>query len=318
MEATVISCCVALSVTFFVYWLYLLRGERSAMPAMTEGEKSEVTSLAVRALLPYGRSIGTVIARRAAALELRESTKGYGSLLLSLRRRILRMIFAAGNPGGLTPDEFLGLVVAGGLGGLAVGGGLGLAAGRSWILILMALGGLLGFLLPLNWLRREARNRTRKIRKSLPYALDLLTLAVTAGLDFTEAMLRLARKLAGGPLGKEMGLTVRSIQLGRSRAEALRDLSWRVSMMEMSSVTGAIIQADELGSSMGPILRIQAEQIRTRRFHRAEEQAMKAPVKIIFPLALFILPTTLLIIFGSLAIPHIDKIVPLLRAKLGI
>ena len=98
------------------------------------------------------------------------------------------------------------------------------------------------------------------------------------------------------------------IQLGKSRAEALRDLSWRVGMVEMSSVTGAIIQADELGASLGPILSIQSEQIRTRRFHRAEEQAMKAPVKIIFPLAACILPTTLLLIFGSLALPHLDKI----------
>jgi tight adherence protein C len=204
-----------------------------------------------------------------------------------------------------------------GIVGLGAGLGLGLLAGR-WTAACMGMCGTVGVLLPVNWLRREARFRTRAIRKALPYSLDLLTLAVMAGLDFTEAMMRLSRKLTGSPLGYEMTQTVRSIQLGKSRGEALRDLSWRVGMIEMSSVTGSIIQADELGASLGPILRIQAEQIRTRRFHAAEEQAMKAPVKIIFPLALCILPTTMLIIFGSLAIPYMDKIIPLLGAKLGI
>jgi tight adherence protein C len=160
----------------------------------------------------------------------------------------------------------------------------------------------MGLYLPLLWVRGRIRHRQDEIRRSLPYALDLLTLSVEAGLDFTQAMTRIVRKLGNSALAVELGQTVRDIHLGRTRMQALRELSRRVDLPELNSLVGALIQADELGSSLGPILRIQADQLRIRRSQAAEKLAMEAPVKILLPLILFIFPTIFIMIFGPIAL----------------
>ena len=157
---------------------------------------------------------------------------------------------------------------------------------------------ILGFLLPWIWLRDRERARKRAIRRDLPFALDLLTLSVEAGLDFTAALIRIVRRRPNTPLTQELSETVRQIQMGVPRAEALRDLNARVQTEEMFSVTSALIQADELGSSLGPILRIQSDTFRVRRAQAAEKSAMEAPVKLLFPLICFFFPTTFIVIFG--------------------
>lgn len=157
---------------------------------------------------------------------------------------------------------------------------------------------LLGMFLPWVWLRDVEKKRKRLIRNALPYALDLLTLSVEAGLDFTAALARILRRQPDTPLSQELGETLRQIQIGVPRAEALRDLHERVAMEEIFSVTSALIQADELGASLGPILRIQADQFRVRRAQAAEKAAMEAPVKLLFPLICFFFPATFIMIFG--------------------
>ena len=157
---------------------------------------------------------------------------------------------------------------------------------------------VLGALVPWIWLRDRERVRKRAIRIALPYALDLLTLSVEAGLDFTASLARIMKRQPGTPLSQELAETLRQIQIGVPRAEALRDLHERVVMEELFSVTSALIQADELGASLGPILRIQADQFRIRRAQAAEKAAMEAPVKLLFPLIFFFFPATFIMIFG--------------------
>ena len=160
----------------------------------------------------------------------------------------------------------------------------------------------LGYLMPWVWLRDQERTRKKRIRRDLPFALDLLTLSVEAGLDFTAALVRIVRRRPGTPLGEELGETIRQIQMGVPRAQALRDLNDRVQTDEMFSVTSSLIQADELGASLGPILRVQADTFRVRRAQAAEKQAMEAPVKLLFPLICFFFPATFIVIFGPIFI----------------
>jgi len=157
---------------------------------------------------------------------------------------------------------------------------------------------ILGTIYPWVWLRDCERSRKKKIRRDLPFALDLLTLAVEAGLDFTAALARIIRRRPDTALSQELAETLRQIQMGVTRAEALRALSRRVVMEEVFSVTSALIQADELGASLGPSLRIQADHFRVRRAQAAEKAAMEAPVKLLFPLICFFFPATFIVLFG--------------------
>jgi tight adherence protein C len=193
----------------------------------------------------------------------------------------------------------LGLIVLGAFIGLLFGLVLNLRL-QFGLIVLFTFG--VGIYWPMLWVRGRIRRRQDEIRRGLPYALDLLTLSVEAGLDFTQAMTRIVKKLGNGALAVELGQTVRDIHLGRTRVQALRDLSRRVDLSELNSLVGALIQADELGSSRGPILRIQADQLRVRRSQAAEKLAMEAPVKILLPLILFIFPTIFIMIFGPIAL----------------
>jgi len=153
---------------------------------------------------------------------------------------------------------------------------------------------------PSLWLRSALAARHRRIQRSLPFVLDLLTLSVEAGMDFMMAMQRNVERLGADPLGEELIRAIREIQLGKTRREALRSMSARVGLPDLRSVVNALVQADELGVSIGSILRIQAEQIRQRRFERAEKLANEAPVKMLFPLMFFIFPAVFLILLGPI------------------
>ena len=152
----------------------------------------------------------------------------------------------------------------------------------------------------------KAKGRREKIRADLPDALDLLAVSVEAGLGFDGAIAKLTEHMEG-PLAEEFGLTLGEMRIGESRADALKRMSERVDAPELSSFTRAIIQADQLGTSLGRILRVQAADTRLRRQAAAEERAMKAPIKMLFPTVLFIFPAMFLIILGP-AFLNLDKI----------
>lgn len=159
---------------------------------------------------------------------------------------------------------------------------------------------MLLWVVPEIWLRRAIRRRHLSMQKSLPFVLDLLTLSVEAGMDFISALQRNCQSRRLDPLNEELLRMTKEIQVGSTRRDALRNMSARVGQPDLKSVAAALIQADELGVSIGAILRIQSEQLRSRRFDRAEKSAAEAPVKMLGPLMLCIFPAVFVIILGPI------------------
>jgi tight adherence protein C len=158
-----------------------------------------------------------------------------------------------------------------------------------------------GFFLPHLMLSSRITRRQKEIRKAMPDALDLLTICVEAGLGFDAAMSKVAEKWEN-ELSLAFARTIREVQLGKVRREALKDMSDRLGIPEMTSFVAAIIQSEQLGVSMAKVLRIQSDQMRIKRRQYAEEEAHKAPIKMIIPMALLIFPSIMIIILTPAAI----------------
>jgi tight adherence protein C len=161
---------------------------------------------------------------------------------------------------------------------------------------------VLGFMFPVLNIRERARKRQRTIALQLPDTLDLLTISVEAGLDFMSAMRRVVEKHRPGPLKDELDRFFRRTELGLPRRDALRSMARRVQLPDLNAVVSALIQGDRLGVSIGPILRAQSDMLRTRRGQRAEKAAQEAPVKMLAPLMICILPAVFIMIPGPVII----------------
>jgi tight adherence protein C len=216
-------------------------------------------------------------------------------------------LLAAGLGRKISPTTFLAFKSALALGGLAVGGLFGgAAAGPGGVLFAaVALAGI-GFIAPDFVVSGKARSRKDRIRAELPDALDLMAVSVEAGMGFDGALSKLTEHM-DGPLSDEFALTLGEIRIGESRQDALKKLADRNSTPELSSFVRSIIQADQLGISLGRILRVQATDSRLKRQAAAEEKAMKAPIKMLFPTVLFIFPAMFLVILGP-AFLNLSKI----------
>lgn len=166
---------------------------------------------------------------------------------------------------------------------------------------------LLGFFYPVIWLNDVRRRRVVMVQKTLPTYLDYITMAVEAGLNMTGAINQAMEKGPAGPLRHEFYLVVRDLRSGVSRADALRRMEARMQMNEITSFVGTSIQAEKMGAQLGSALKTQAEQRRNERFQRAEKQAMEAPVKLIFPLLVFIFPLTFLILGFPIAMKFLSS-----------
>lgn len=175
---------------------------------------------------------------------------------------------------------------------LVQGGFEGLLSGEEFVSLQL----MLGWLPPVFWLCSQVRRRHASIMRSLPFVLDLLTLSVEAGMDFISALQRNCKSRRLDPLNEELLRMTKEIQVGLSRREALKGMAERVRQSDLKSVANALIQADELGVSIGAMLRIQSEQLRSRRFDRAEKLAAEAPVKMLGPLMLCIFPAVFIIL----------------------
>lgn len=223
--------------------------------------------------------------------------------------QIRRDLQAAGNPNGWGPNEFLGIK-----GGVAVAiGGIALffvsAAGGPAIMSVFAfpVGAILGFYLPNFHLKSKIAARTKELQLALPDALDLLSICVEAGLGFDLALQRVAAKWDNA-LTAEFRRVLTEIGIGKTRREALRDLSERTQVADIQSFVAAIIQADQLGVPISRILTLQAEQMRLKRRQRAEKQAHQAPILMLIPMALFMLPAIYIVILG----PMVPKLVTMM------
>lgn len=149
------------------------------------------------------------------------------------------------------------------------------------------------------------RKRQKEILKALPDVMDLLTVSVEAGLNFDAALAKVVEKMPG-TLSKEFETVLQEIKVGRSKKDALYDMADRLSVQDLRSFIGAVVQADQLGVSLGRVLRIQAEQIRLNRKQRIQEQTMKAPVKILMPMVIFIFPVIFIVLLGPVVLNLMD------------
>jgi len=153
-----------------------------------------------------------------------------------------------------------------------------------------------GYVYPDLWLKRVIHRRQIRIDRDLPFYLDVITLAVESGSNLTGSLTQAISKAPDSPLRHEFHRVLRDVRAGKTRAEALRELSDRASNAALSSVISGMIQAERSGSSLGPVLRAQANQLRNARFSKAEKRAMEAPVKLLAPLVIFIFPTTFIVL----------------------
>ncbi len=210
-----------------------------------------------------------------------------------------RKLELAGNPGNMDPSVFFALRFLGIPFGLIfifldrIAAPGSFFDGKGIILALPA--AVFGYFLPDIILQGRIDARQKEVRKAMPDGLDLLTICVEAGLGFDAAMSKLYEKW-DNELGRAFGRVVREIQLGKLRREALRDMADRMGVTEMSSFVAAVIQSEQLGVSMAQVLRIQSDQMRIRRRQLAEEEAHKAPIKMLLPMALFIFPALCIVL----------------------
>lgn len=154
------------------------------------------------------------------------------------------------------------------------------------------------YIYPNAWLRNMVNKRHSSIMRALPNLLDLLTLSVEAGKDFLSALKDILAKRPMDALGEEFTRALQEIRLGKKRQTALRDMANRTQQPDLTAVLHSIVQADELGISIGGLLRIQSDQLRNKRFSRAEKLAGEAPVKLLMPVVLFIFPAVFLLLLG--------------------
>ncbi len=170
---------------------------------------------------------------------------------------------------------------------------------------IILIGFLLGYLSPNIWLKSKIKQRQEEILRTLPDILDLIMVSVEAGLGFDAAMMKVVEKQKG-VLAEELTIVLQEIKIGKPRRDALKDMARKNNVEDLSNVIASLVQADQLGISMGSVLRNQASQIRQKRKQRAQEKAQKAPVKIMIPLVFFIFPSIFIIILGPAVIKILD------------
>ena len=241
-------------------------------------------------ILKFRERVIAPAVQRLAALTLRLNPR---ASMEALTARLL----AAGLSNRITTTQFLALKAALGLSGVFVMTIFSLATKPAAVFLLAPLVGIFGFLFPDAFLTMRIRSRREAIRAYLPDALDLLAVSVEAGLGLDGALAKLTEHMEG-PLVEEFSLTLGEIRIGESRQEALRKLTERVAIPEVAAFVRSVVQADQLGISLGRILRVQAADSRLRRQAAAEEKAMKAPIKMLFPTVVFIFPAMFLVVLG--------------------
>ena len=265
--------------------------QRGTMPAKNLEELELQAPLVDRTLRP-------LMARMSGRLS--------GMASVSFTQQTEKRLALAGNPGELRVADWMGIKTVG-----AVIGGvvftllfvlpgpvkLGPLGSFPLNLIMIPVGLYLGYAVPEFWLGGRDKKRQKAILLQIPDALDLLTISVRAGLGFDGALGKVVEKLQG-PLTEEFRRALAEIRVGKPRRDALRDIVPRTEVTALTNFIGAIIQAEQLGVSISKVLQVQSEQLRIERRQRAEEQAAKAPIKMLFPLVGCIFPSLFIVILG--------------------
>ncbi|MFH1486902.1 MAG: type II secretion system F family protein [Chloroflexota bacterium] len=229
---------------------------------------------------------------------------------LKVKEKVESRLTLAGNPYGLGPAQFLSISFGVGfilpvlyLGVFKVSMGRPLEPNDA--LVVTALFGLGLYLLPSLWLGLEISSRQKQIERRLPDAMDLITICVEAGLTLEAAFARVVTRTKG-PLADELRRALQEVNMGKARSKALKDIGKRTGVADLQSILAALVQGEEMGTGIANVLRVQSDAMRVKRQQRAQEQAHSAPVKMLFPLVMFILPAMFVVILGPAAIRLFD------------
>ena len=218
------------------------------------------------------------------------------------RQDLQNKLDLAGRPGNLTPEDFGAIRIVGAAVLAAVGLLLGFLLQNTLYLVLLLLGGaILGYFLPQFWLQQKVDTRRTEIQKGLPDAMDLLVIAVDAGLGFDAALARVTDKYKNA-LSEEFAKVLREVSLGRPRLEAMDEMGRSSGVDDLHNFIQAIIQSEQFGTGIGKILRIQADEMRRKRRQRAQEKAAQATLKMMLPMVGCIFPTLWIVLLGPAAL----------------
>ncbi len=218
------------------------------------------------------------------------------------RQDLMNRLELAGRPGNLTPEDFGAVRIVSAAVLAALGLGLGFLLGNTvYLVVALAVGAILGYYLPVMWLKQKVDARRSEIQKGLPDAMDLLVIAVDAGLGFDAALARVTDKYKNA-LSEQFAKVLREVSLGRPRLEAMDEMGRSSGVEDLHNFIQAVIQSEQFGTGIGKILRIQADEMRRKRRQRAQEKAAQATLKMMLPMVGCIFPTLWIVLLGPAAL----------------
>lgn len=222
-----------------------------------------------------------------------------------IREKYKRKLASSGLTEILTPEEFFSFKLF-----LIIGfpiAFLGIRAflEESWPLSIIPIIALLGFVYPDIWIKGKIDQRQKEVMQNMPFAVDMLALSVEAGLDFMAALTKVVEKSKANALTEEFEILLREVKIGASRAEALRNMSWRIDLIPIASFCATLIAADSVGASIGPILKALSAEIRQKKSAEAEKAGATAATKILFPMIFLIMPAVVLIVMAPILLAFI-------------
>jgi tight adherence protein C len=302
MEILTISILTFFSVFFLIYgFMPGKRAKDKELYGQTEEEQLRTGLLYL--LTPFSKKLEII------------NSKIQGERITRYRKYLTLKLSMSGNPFKLSADEVLSIqeimfavfFVFSAL--IALKAPSDSASGKIlFVVMLFGMDILMSMVLPLMILNDAIKQRHKLLTRELPYALDLLTISVEAGLDFIMAMSRVVEKGKSGPLKEEFFIMLQEIKLGKRRREALQDLSFRNNHSDLKTIIASMVQADQIGASLGPILRVQSDLLRKKRMLRAEKIAQEAPVKMLFPLIGFIFPAVFLVLLTPIILKLLHSV----------
>jgi tight adherence protein C len=235
-------------------------------------------------------------------LPIVQSSKHRSTLKTKYRQKLAN----AGLLKEMTPEEFFALKFFMILGGPFMFLAVRYVMESDWPLILTPVMGIVGFFYPNLWLSGMIKQRGDNVLRAMPFIVDMLALSVEAGLDFMAAIQKVIEKAPPSPLVEEFETLVKETKIGSSRAEGLRQMGWRINIIEINSFCATLIAADSVGASIGPLLKQLSSELRIKRSARAEQLGATAATKILIPMIFFILPAVMVAIFAPMGLKMIS------------
>jgi tight adherence protein C len=288
---------IFLSVFIFVRMLFQEQSEMQTTEQLEEGaseKKDEISKHGI--ILKYSRPffkhyISPVVSSMKMKKKIKEKYK--------------QPLASSGLNELLTPEDFFAFKLFLIIGFPIVFLGVRTFLEETWPLSLIPVLGGVGFFYPDMWIKGKIQQRQEEVMVGMPFCVDMLALSVEAGLDFVAAMSKVVEKGKPGPIIDEFTNVIKEIKIGASRAESLRNMAYRVDLIQITSFTATLIAADSVGASIGPILKNLSKEIREKRSSEAEKKGAQATTKILFPMMAFIMPAVLIIIFAPIVVEQV-------------